>query len=267
MPELPEVQTVVNNLIAQKLKGVKIIQAQVFWPKTIDGSVPSFCKQIADQTILQIERKGKFICLILNSYTLLIHLRMSGKFLLNKVAKHERVHLHLEDGRILKFIDPRKFGRLYLLKDPQVKLDQLGVDPTTANFTLEHFTALLKKKKKIKTLLLDQTIIAGIGNIYADEALWLAKIHPETLACDVTPIRELHKAIKTVLQTAIERHGTSLGSSDSNFHNLEQKWGQNVTNVYQRQNLPCHRCDHQISKIRLNGRGTHFCPNCQKTTR
>lgn len=271
MPELPEVQTVVNDLIRHSIEGKKVVKTVVFWSKSIaEPFVDEFIKMIEGQIIKRIERRGKYICLKMSEATLLIHLRMSGRLILaneSSVLSHERVQLILDDGQVLKFIDQRKFGRFYLLRDPTAKLERLGVDPLTAEFTVSCLDKLCKRKKKIKTLLLDQSVISGLGNIYVDEALWLAHIHPETSAALLTfqEIDALHQAIQKILQAAIANQGTSLGEHTSNFHSLNGESGKYISrlNVYKRQGMPCLRCKTVIVKMTLGGRGTHLCPQCQ----
>jgi formamidopyrimidine-DNA glycosylase len=272
MPELPEVQTIVNDLIKEHIIGKTIIDTSFFWPKSIAEIPPSqFSEQLLQQQILHIERIGKYICMQVGNLYLFIHLRMSGRLYLKNeespLFPYERVRLHLDDGRIIAFIDQRKFGRIYLLSSPSKILQNLGVDPTKADFTISHFTPLLRRKMKIKSLLLNQKIISGIGNIYADEVLWAAKIHPESMAKDLTPeqIKALYEAILKILFSAIERQGTSLGENASNFHNLKGKTGTYVhqLQVYHKTNLSCFWCQTKITKIKLQGRSSHLCEKCQ----
>jgi formamidopyrimidine-DNA glycosylase len=268
MPELPEVQTVVNDLIHEKIIGAKIVKTSIFWPKTIANPTSS---QTLDQQILHIERKGKYIWLQLRDGHLFIHLRMSGRLLMGNPesppSTHERVRFYLNDGRIIQFIDPRKFGRIYFVSCSSEILGTLGVDPTKPECTVSYFMGLLQRNMKIKSLLLDQKIVSGIGNIYADEALWEAKIHPESLAKDLRhqEVKALHKAIREVLFSAIERRGTSLGQKSSNFHGLTGKTGTYIDQlrVYHKTDSPCFRCKTPITKIKLNGRSTHICEACQ----
>ena len=271
MPELPEVQTVVNDLTKQGVIGAKILRTVLFWPASIAEPLPGiFCEQIAGQTITQIERQGKYICFTVGLFTLLIHLRMSGKLFIEtngSNSTHDRVHLHLDDGRVIKFNDQRKFGRLYLLKDPSQRFLLLGVDPLLATFTISHLKQVLQTKKKMKSLLLDQTAIAGIGNIYADEALWEAKIHPETPAemLSAQEIERLHRAIPQILRLAIANRGTSLTAHRGSFHSATGERGKHATQlkVYHKTGTPCLRCQTTILRIKIQGRSSHFCPQCQ----
>ncbi len=272
MPELPEVETIVREMRSAGLVGKTIERAIIFWDRSIAGiSSLEFKKCIAHQTIKDIDRRGKFIVFSLTKDTLLVHLRMTGKFLIAAddipATSHERVRLYLDDGSVLRFEDQRKFGKWYLSSDPQKLLDRIGLEPLSKSFTLNAFKAVLKGRRKIKPLLLDQHLVAGIGNIYADEALWLAKIHPlrsiESLA--KKEIADLHKAIIFVLTKGIDNIGTSLGSSRANYYSVSGRRGnnQNSLNVFRNDGLPCPRCQTVIQKIVVAQRGTHFCPHCQ----
>lgn len=271
MPELPEVQTIINDLVKQGLIGLKIVDLDILWPPSIDDqALPLFRNHLTGQTILSLFRVGKYIVFQTENWHLLIHLRMSGRLVLGRSqSPHVRVRFLLSPDQVLEFIDPRKFGRIHLLKDPKETFNRLGIDALSAQFTpllLEH---LLKGKNlRIKPLLLDQTLLSGLGNIYADEALWEAKIHPERLASELqsNEFEALYFAIQKVLGLALLHGGTSLGTNQSNFHSSNGKTGTNLSNlkVYQRNRLPCPRCKQEIRKIVLAGRGTHFCPVCQK---
>jgi len=275
MPELPEVQTIVNDLNAADLIGISISSARVFWARTI--AVPgsrSFCRQIKGRKFTAIRRRGKYLVFdIDDGHTLLLHLRMSGR--LHLVAadtpriKHEHVILGFTDGRQLRFHDPRKFGRLSLVKDPEPILDRLGPEPLAPGFTAKTLGQLLKNRRRIlKPLLLDQTFIAGLGNIYVDEALWEAKLHPCRLASSLsTPeIRALRLAIPRVLKRGLKNLGTSLGSGEANFYSVANRRGRNKDqlNVFRRTDRPCPRCKQSIERLIVGQRSTHICPSCQK---
>jgi formamidopyrimidine-DNA glycosylase len=254
--------------------GLSIEKTAVFWDRTIaTPSVSEFCARLIGQAILQISRRGKFIVFKLNQDTLLVHLRMTGKFTLSKnpepVSSHERLQLQLEDGRVLHYEDQRKFGKWYLFSDPGSHLSGLGLEPLSKEFTFERFEQLLKKSsQQIKPFLLNQKHIAGLGNIYADEALWAAKIHPERKAnsLSVKQIKELYAAIPNVLLQGIAHMGTSLGSKQANYFSVSGRRGGNQAQlkVFRRNGLPCPRCQAEIVKIFVAQRGTHLCPNCQK---
>ena len=272
MPELPEVQTVVDDLIRGSAIGKTVLRVDLFYEGSIFTPKPAkFCQDLSGQPILGVSRRGKWIVCTLQNFSLLIHLRMSGRILLanpSAPTSHERVRLHLSDGRMLKFEDQRKFGRMYLLPDPALKLNELGIEPLSAEFTQQYLQKLIQgKKKKIKALLLDQTLIAGLGNIYVDEALWLAQIHPETAGglISKSAIQLLQQAIVKVLTLGIQHKGTSLGEGKANFHGASGEHGENLAHlqVYNQKGRPCKRCSQGIIKIVSCGRGTHLCPNCQ----
>lgn len=272
MPELPEVETIVREMRSAGLVGKVIERAVIFWDRSISElSSLEFKKCIEHQTIKDIDRRGKFIIFSLTNETLLVHLRMTGKFLIAEddipATSHERVRLYLDDGSVLRFEDQRKFGKWYLSSDPQKLLDRIGLEPLSKKFTLNAFKAVLKGRRQIKPLLLDQHLVAGIGNIYADEALWLAKIHPlrSVESLSKKEIADLHKAIISVLTKGIDNIGTSLGSSRANYYSVSGRRGnnQNSLNVFRNDGLPCPRCKTIIQKIVVAQRGTHFCPHCQ----
>lgn len=274
MPELPEVETIVRELRETSLIGLQIEKAIVFWDRSIANPLSTqFSRNIASQIILDIYRRGKFLVFVLNRDTLLVHLRMTGKFLIVSAEceahPHERVRLYLSDKRILRYEDQRKFGKWYLTKHPEQYLDTLGIEPLSVDFTLAALKKCLKgHKRQLKSFLLDQHYIAGLGNIYVDEALWLAKIHPlravQTLADE--EIANLHKSIVHVLNRGIENIGTSLGAARANYFSISGRRGNNQQSlqVFRRDGEPCPRCHTKIQKIVVAQRGTHFCPHCQK---
>lgn len=274
MPELPEVETIVRELREIGIEGSFIEKAIVFWPNSISThNPPDFTKQIEHQQILKINRRGKFLVFSLSQDTLLVHLRMTGKFLiasppLEEVHAHERVRLHLNDGRILSYQDQRKFGKWYLLSNPEHYLDKLGLEPLSKEFSLQAFERVLGgHKMQIKPFLLNQHYISGMGNIYVDEALWEAKIHPlrglHTLS--KSEIKALHRAIVLVLRRGVENIGTSLGSHRANYFSVSGRRGGNQyeLKVFRRDGLPCPRCQTEIIKMTVAQRGTHLCPTCQ----
>ena len=287
MPELPEVETVVcglNRLILKK----KIVQVKHDWPK----SFPNLEKDVNDfmigAEILKVQRRGKAIIIELNNgWALVTHLRMTGQmvyrgeenwgaghpnddFLNDLPNKSTRVEIDFEDQTKLFFNDQRKFGYMKLLPEPEIEelsfFQKLGPEPLEDNFTVEIFKERLLKKKNslVKPTILDQSVIAGVGNIYADEALWRAKIHPETRIKDFSNIdfKNLHESIRFVMNKSIEKGG----STDRNYVNADGSRGNYLeyAAVYHKNGQPCKRCETEISKIRVGGRGTHFCENCQK---
>ena len=274
MPELPEVETIVSELRESHLIGTNILKVNVFWGRSIAiPDVDSFCKRLARQTIVQIHRRGKFIVFTLSNYTLLLHLRMTGKLFFSqgrtKPTPHERVNLKLNDGRVLHYEDQRKFGKWYLLTHPEAKLGELGLEPLSEEFTLKAFREILKKSsQQIKPFLLNQRHLVGLGNIYVDEALWVASVYPtrKVSSLNAIEIKKLHSSIPEVLKQGIAHMGTSLGSKQANYFSVSGRRGGNQTqlNVFRREGLFCPRCGEKIIKITVAQRGTHVCPHCQK---
>lgn len=274
MPELPEVETIVRELREASLIGLQIEKAIVFWDRSIANQMSSqFCRKIAAQVILDIQRRGKYLVFALTRDVLLVHLRMTGKFFVscdkNEIHPHERVRLYLSDKRILRYEDQRKFGKWYLTSHPEQLLDNLGLEPLSEEFTLDAFkSCLAKHNRQIKPFLLDQRYIAGLGNIYVDEALWAAEIHPirslQTL--QEKEIVKLHQAIIHVLRKGVDNIGTSLGAARANYFSVSGRRGNNQQSlqVFRRDGEPCPRCRTLIQKIIVAQRGTHFCPTCQK---
>lgn len=273
MPEKPEVITVAKKL-EKRLLNRKIMSVDVLYPRIIDyPSVEEFKENIKNQSINSITTRGKWIVLELDRDFLLFHLRMEGKFFFRTkddiITKHEHVIFKLDNEEELRFADVRKFGRTMLI--PKDKLytmkpyTELGLEPWDENLNVLYLKEKYKNKKiPIKTVLLDQSIITGIGNIYADEILFLSNINPLCKPCDLTD-DELNNIIKNtikVLDKAIEEGGTTIRSytSEEGVTGLFQ----NNLNVHQRENEKCHVCGNTIIKIRVGGRGTYYCPKCQK---
>ncbi len=270
MPELPEVETIVREL-RPFVEGRFIIAAHVFWARTIaapSGDIARFCTDVRGRQVLNLRRRGKFIVFSLDATSLLIHLRMSGRLLLapQGAERHLRMRLDLDEGRSLYFYDPRKFGRIWLLDEPQEVLGRLGPEPLADDFTVEVLSELLRGRRgMLKPLLLDQQFIAGLGNIYADESLFRAGIHPRRPANSLIPdeVRRLHRAIRKVLSEAIEHCGTTF---DGVYLRPGGEEGEQVAHllVYGRTGQPCPRCGTPIERTTVGGRGTHICPNCQR---
>ena len=274
MPELPEVETVRKGL-EQLVVGQKIRSVDVFWPRIIESpEVSVFQKSLEEQEILAIERRGKFLILKLTECDLVSHLRMEGKyeyFPATETAiqdKHTHVVFHMIDGSELQYRDVRKFGRMALVPKNQSSeykgIKQLGPEPLTPDFQLLPFQEELQKKTMaIKPLLLNQKIVVGLGNIYVDEALWFAKIHPERPANTLTKeeIALLYEGIISVLGKAVEAGGTTIRS----YANALGEAGtfQVALKVYGQTGEPCPNCQTPIEKIKVAQRGTHFCPTCQ----
>ncbi len=265
MPELPEVETIARALRAE-LSGKTILFAALRWRRTLAfPATAKFAAQIQGQPVVGVSRRAKYLLVQLKDYNLIIHLRMSGDLILRedkiKPAKHDRLLLRLSGGTYLAFNDPRKFGRVWLTARPEEILGKLGPEPLEKGFTPQWlFENLQKRKRRLKPLLLDQTFLAGLGNIYADESLHLARLHPLTASNAVTreQAAALHRAIRAALKEGIRRNGASIdwvyrgGSYQNYFH------------VYDREGKPCKVCGAEIVKFSVGQRGTHICPNCQR---
>ncbi len=288
MPELPEVETVRAGL-SKLLPGKKIKSVTHDWPKSFPNAKTDVQAFLLNAQVVDIRRRAKVLLIDLSSkYSLVIHLKMTGQLVFRSKTKRfgaghpnaslvgdlpdksTRVVITFTDGSQLFFNDQRKFGWMRLL--PTVEVEQLdffqkvGPEPLTADFTAAQFSSRLQRRAKsgIKAVLLDQTVVAGIGNIYADESLWAAKIHPETKVQDVpaSQIKALYTQLRRILQLAIEKGG----STDRNYVNAEGKRGSYLSfaQVFRRQDQPCPRCGTTIIKLKVAGRGTHICPYCQK---
>jgi len=271
---LPEVQTVVDDLNAAELIGVPISGANVFWARTIaEPSAVLFCKRIKGRKFTAIWRRGKHLVFETDTeYTMLLHLRMSGRLHLVSTdaprIKHEHVIIKFKDKRQLRFHDTRKFGRIHLTNDPASILGRLGPEPLDKGFTVNVLADRLRHRKRcLKPLLLDQAFVAGLGNIYVDEALWDAKLHPNRIAATLTinEIKALHRAIPRVLKRGLKNLGTSLGTGETNFYSVARHQGRNKDElkVFRRADLPCPRCETIIDRIVVGQRSTHICSKCQ----
>ena len=270
MPELPEVETIARNLrvgteSSPALIGEIITSGMVLWERTLAfPSVTEFSQKIKGQRIEAITRRGKYLSVHLVDTTLLFHLRMSGDLLVEpvdtQIAPHHRLVLNFKSGWRLAFNDPRKFGRAWLTPDADTVLGQLGPEPLNEQLTAtDFFTLLQNKHRQLKPLLLDQKFLAGVGNIYADEALYLARLHPLRLSGTLSQEQAaaLLSGIRQVLQEGIQRNGASI---DWVYRGGEF---QNYFRVYQRTGEACFRCGTLIERIVVGQRGTHFCPSCQ----
>ncbi|MCB9800035.1 MAG: bifunctional DNA-formamidopyrimidine glycosylase/DNA-(apurinic or apyrimidinic site) lyase [Candidatus Omnitrophica bacterium] len=275
MPELPEVETIVRDLCRQKLIGQKIRKVHVYWKRTVaEPPLKEFLSRIENTIIQRIYRRAKLIVISLSSGdTLLIHLRMTGRIHLCPAhtprTTHDHVVVNLEGHRDLRFRDSRKFGRWYLIKNPHDYFARLGPEPLNPPLRFSCFQKRLKRyHRKLKPLLLDQSFVAGLGNIYADESLWQARLHPERLSASLSTaeIKNLYDAIRSVLKRGIRNLGTSLGQSDYNYYSVGGRRGRNQDelNVFRRTGAPCPRCNNIIERILVGQRSTHICPSCQK---
>ncbi len=270
MPELPEVETVKETLKKQILNQ-KILDVVVNYPNIIEKpSVEEFIKKIKNQTIIDIKRRGKWLLFELNDYYLLSHLRMEGKYYIknfdDEVTKHQHVIFKFKDFE-LRYNDTRKFGRMYLLDKKDAyntkPLNELGYEPWDSKLNSDYLKEKYKNKKlPIKTVLLDQSIIVGIGNIYADEVLYLSKINPYKKANTLTneELNNIIKNTKVVLEKAIQLGGTTIKSYTSS-EGVHGKF-QNELLVHTKEECP--NCHKKITKVKINGRGTYYCEDCQK---
>ena len=269
MPELPEVETIRQDLISD-VRGKKVKDVEILNPKVIKEPKPAeFRKRIKGAGLQDFLRRAKLLLIKLSSGDyLLIHLRMTGQLIYSAQREPKaRVIFVLTDGRYLNFNDQRLFAELRLVDNAQKTkfVQELGVEPLEKEFTAQKFEGMLKSRKtRIKPLLLDQTFVAGIGNLYAQEALFLAGILPGRPANKLKKeeIKKLHAAIQEVLKTAIRYRGSSVdeyvnGRGEKGRYHLRLK-------VYGREGEVCPRCKTEIKKIKLGGRGTCFCPRCQK---
>ncbi len=271
MPELPEVETIARSLREGSpghppLAGRRIEAVHLLWQRTLAEPSPEvFPGQIAGQSIRSIGRRAKFLVFTLSQDSLLIHLRMSGDMLVRPqeapLAAHDRLVLHLEGGLALAFNDTRKFGRAWLTPQPETVLGRLGPEPLDEALTEAAFYQRLHAaRRQVKPLLLDQTFLAGMGNIYTDEALHAAGLHPLRRAHTLSAAEagRLLASIRAALQEGIRRNGASI---DWVYRGGDF---QNHFRVYQRTGQPCALCGTAIQRILVGQRGTHFCPVCQK---
>ena len=288
MPELPEVETVKIGL-QRLLPGKVLARAESDSPKSFPNTAADVNEFLINASVVAVKRRAKVLMIELSTkYTLLVHLKMTGQLVFHSSTAHfgaghpndslsrelpdksTRATLTFTDGSSLFFNDQRKFGWMRLLPTAEIpQLDffkKVGPEPLQADFMWQQFQGRLLRRKNtnIKAALLDQSVIAGVGNIYADESLWGAKLHPTTLVRNVsdTSFKALFTALQDVLQLSID-HG---GSSNSTYVDAEGNKGSYMAfaNVFRREGQPCNRCGTTIIKTRVAGRGTHTCPKCQK---
>jgi formamidopyrimidine-DNA glycosylase len=274
VPELPEVETV-RRTLAGLVRGKTIDAVDVRWTKIIKRpeEPEEFARLLAGQTIQSIGRRGKFLLFHLDDCVMVSHLRMEGKYGLHQndepLDKHVHVIFRFTDGSELRYRDVRKFGTMHLFKPgeelTELPLRQLGPEPFSSEFTADYLRERLKKtNRSVKTALLDQRTVVGLGNIYVDEALFRAGIHPEATANKLTKKQTvlLHKEIIQTLKEAVEAGGSTVRS----YINSQGEIGmfQLKLFVYGRKDEPCKKCGSPIEKTVVGGRGTHFCIKCQK---
>jgi formamidopyrimidine-DNA glycosylase len=274
MPELPEVETMVRDL-RLRLPGRRIRSTEVYWDRIIGyPDAESFASRIRNRRVATVDRRGKFALFRLeDGGVLAVHRGMTGSLLLRLPGEPEdrfvRARFHLDDGSEMRLDDSRKFGRLFLVDDEANEYrppwTRLGVEPLDSSFTAATLAGRLAgRRAAIKTALLNQAIVAGIGNIYADEALFRARIHPERSAGTLSKreVGRLRTAITDVLMGAIEQRGTTF----STYRDVDGASGgnQRQLQVFHRHGQPCFRCGGEVKRIVLGARGTHFCPGCQR---
>ena len=296
MPELPEVETVARDL-QRWVAGATIAGAEVRWARTIRHPQPPerFVAEIAGATIRRVDRRAKTVLFHLeDGRVMTVALRMTGALIVAPAGTaddpYARVVFQLGDGRELRYRDVRKFGRIGLWPGGGLRsvgagrgarsrrvadgtrryrigevFSGHGPEPLSRSFTAERFAERLQRRSaKLKTLLLDQAFVAGVGNIYADEALWRARLHPLRAADTLDPrdVRRLHRAVRQVLREGIANRGASF--SDYVDARGQRGGNQERLAVYRRTDQPCYRCGHRIERIVVGQRSTHFCPRCQR---
>ena len=267
MPELPEVETIRSQL-APRLAGRTLVRVEILDPRlTRPIDLFEVAEELEGDSIVAVERRGKYLVVRLQSgLALLVHLRMTGSFGFEPTS-HERAVLELDDGTRLAYRDVRRFGTWLVLEDAELEpylAGKNGPEPLGARFTAYWLaTRLAVRRAPVKAVLLDQRVVAGLGNIYADEALWRARVNPLRPAESLDPdeVRRVHRSIRAALRAGIERQGSTL----SDYRTPEGSRGgmQEEFRVYGRDGLPCPRCGTTISKTRVGGRGTWYCPRCQ----
>ena len=278
MPELPEVETIARSLRNPhgqadfSIIGREIQKIHVLWERTLANLPPDvFIKRAQHQTVQGVSRRGKYLVIKLSTDSLLIHLRMSGdlrtEYTLDAsgvaipIKKHDRLVLEFDRNIRLAFVNPRKFGRVWLISDAEEMLGSLGPEPLDRHLNGKKFHSMLQRhKRQIKPLIMDQHFLAGMGNIYTDEALFLANLHPLTRSHTLSEEDSgvLLKAIQFVLMEGIRKNGASI---DWVYRGGDF---QNQFNVYGRSGEACPTCGTHIQRLVVGQRGTHICPNCQR---
>ncbi len=269
MPELPEVETVRRELVPL-LTSRRITRVEIYWHRLIDRPAPEiFVQHLVGTSITALRRRGKYLIFDLDSGEhWLIHLRMTGQIYVRQaqapIDAHTHARVYLDDGGVIHYRDQRKFGRFYLVRDEDQVVGDLGPEPLSEDWQPEDLAERIRgRRARIKTLLLDQRVVAGLGNIYADEALFLARIHPACEGGRLTEaqVRRLHRAIRQVLLEALRARGSTM----STYIPPSERRGeyQQQRRVYRRKGQPCPVCGTPIEHMKLSGRSTYFCPRCQ----
>lgn len=272
MPEIAEVRTVARTLNS-KIIGRKIIGVETPYDKIIEGSVSDFIKGIDNKYITNVDNYGKWIFITLGDVTIMSHLRMEGKYYIKPTSeewsKHEHIIMHLDDGTDLRYHDVRKFGKMILVNTDEIykqpEISKLGIEPDNASLTKEYiYYNIHDSKLPIKSLLLDQSIINGLGNIYADEVLFRAHVNPERVGFSITTdeCEAIKKSAGEVIKKATEMGGSTIRSYTSSLGVTGHY--QDELKVHTREGKPCEVCSTIIKKTRIGGRSSYFCPKCQK---
>ena len=272
MPEIAEVETV-RNTLKKRILNKPIKSVNVRYPKMIESNLEEFKKILVGRSFLDIKRRGKWLIFDLGDYYLLSHLRMEGKYFIKnheeELNKHEHVIITFTDDTDLRYHDTRKFGRMIKKEDLEVaeEIAKQGLEPGDKNLTAKYLVDKFKKKRlPIKTVLLDQTIISGLGNIYANEVLFAAGIDPLKKACDVS-LEEASRIVtesNRIIKAAIKMGGTTIKSYTSSL-GVTGRFQQYLC-VHKREGMPCLKCGTTILNMKINGRSTYFCPKCQGVT-
>ena len=274
MPEIAEVETV-RNTLKKRILNKPIKSVNVRYTKMIESNLEEFKKVLVGRSFLDIKRRGKWLIFDLGDYYLLSHLRMEGKYFIKnhgeELNKHEHVIITFTDDTDLRYHDTRKFGRMNLIKKEELataeEIAKQGLEPGDENLTAKYLIDKFKKKRlPIKTVLLDQTIISGLGNIYANEVLFAAGIDPLKKACDVS-LEEASRIVtesNRIIKAAIKMGGTTIKSYTSSL-GVTGRFQQYLC-VHKREGMPCLKCGTTILNMKVNGRSTYFCPKCQEVT-
>lgn len=272
MPEIAEVETV-RNTLKKRILNKRIKKVEVYYEPMIESDIDAFKKNLVGESFIDIKRRGKWLIFETEKYYLLSHLRMEGKYFIKDKQeikdKHEHVIFTFIDDTTLRYADTRKFGRMNLILKMELDntecIKKQGLEPgdkkLTADYLLKKFA---KKQLPIKTVLLDQTIISGLGNIYANEVLFAAGINPLIKACNLTKedCERIVKRAEEIIKEAIKMGGTTIRSYTSSL-GVTGKFQQNLK-VHKREKEKCLVCGTVIENIKVGGRSTYFCPNCQK---
>lgn len=272
MPEIAEVETV-RNTLKRMILNKKIIDVNIIYPKIIESNITDFKNILVGRSIIDISRRGKYLLFDLDDYVLISHLRMEGKYFIKKsnepIEKHEHIIISFSDNTDLRYHDTRKFGRMNLVKKNDVNniecIKKQGIEANDKSLSKEYiYNKIHNKHIPIKTLLLDQTIISGLGNIYANEVLFSSHINPERMGSSLSlaECESVARCSNKIIDEAIKYGGTTIKSYTSSL-GVTGRF-QQFLNVHKKENEPCPVCNTKIVRIKIGGRSTYYCPNCQK---